>query len=78
MTKKILFLINGLGLGNSTRCSAIIDRLIFKKCEVSVITSGNGEWFFKNKIFIKNLYIIDEIKYGSKNNKLNIFETLKE
>jgi len=77
MVKKILFLINGLGLGNSTRCSAIIERLILKKCEVSVITSGNGEWFFKNKNFIKNLYVIDEIKYGSKNNKLNIIETLK-
>ena len=78
MTKKILFLINGLGLGNSTRCSAIIEKLISKNCEVSVITSGNGEWFFQNKIFVKNLFVIDEIKYGSVNNELNILETLKE
>ena len=58
MVKKILFLINGLGLGNSTRCSAIIERLILKKCEVSVITSGNGEWFFKNKNFIKIFFLM--------------------
>lgn len=77
MSKKILFLINGLGLGNSTRCSAIIENLVKKDCEISIITSGNGEWFFKNKEYIKNLHTIEEIKYGSKNNKINIIETLK-
>ena len=77
MSKKILFLINGLGLGNSTRCSAIIESLVKKNCEISVITSGNGEWFFKNKEHIKDLYTIEAIKYGSKNNRINIFETLK-
>lgn len=77
MSKKILFLINGLGLGNSTRCLAIIEKLIEKNCEVSIITSGNGKWFFEDKDFIKNLHIIDEIKYGSKDDKINIFETLK-
>jgi len=77
MSKKILFLINGLGLGNSTRCSAIIENLVKKNCEISIITSGNGEWFFKNKDYIKNLHTIEEIKYGSKDNKINIFETLK-
>lgn len=77
MSKKVLFLINGLGLGNSTRCSAIIESLIRKNCEISIITSGNGDWFFKNKDYIKNLHTIEEIKYGSKNNKINIFETLK-
>ncbi len=77
MNKKILFLINGLGLGNSTRCLAIIEKLIEKNCEISIITSGNGEWFFQNLNFVSNLECIDEIKYGSKNNKINIFETLK-
>lgn len=77
MIKKILFLVNGLGLGNSTRCYAIIESLIKNECEVSVITSGNGEWFFKDKKEIKNLYTIDAVNYGSKDNKINIFETLK-
>ena len=52
MNRRILFLINGLGLGNSTRCLAVIEKLIEKNCEVSVITSGNGEWFFQNHIII--------------------------
>ncbi len=77
MIKKILFLINGLGLGNSTRCYAIIKSLVKNKCEVSIITSGNGEWFFQDKKEIKNLHTIEPINYGSKNNKINIFETLK-
>ena len=77
MNKKILFLINGLGLGNSTRCYAIIKSLIRKDCEISIITSGNGEWFFQDKKEITNLHTIEAINYGSKNNKINIFETLK-
>ncbi len=77
MNRKILFLINGLGLGNSTRCLAIIEKLIEKKCEVSVVTSGNGKWFFQNHNLISNLETIEEIKYGAKNNKINIIETLK-
>tara|TARA_B100001057_G_scaffold301008_1_gene301186 strand:+ start:1020 stop:2090 length:1071 start_codon:yes stop_codon:yes gene_type:complete len=77
MNKKILFLVNGLGLGNSTRCYAIIQSLIKNKCEVSIITSGNGKWFFQDKKEIKKLYTIEAINYGSKNNKINIFETLK-
>ena len=39
MNRRILFLINGLGLGNSTRCLAVIEKLIEKNYEVSVITS---------------------------------------
>ena len=45
MNKKVLFLINGLGLGNSTRCFAIIERLFQLDTDVSIITSGNGSWF---------------------------------
>ena len=55
MNKKILFLINGLGLGNSTRCFAIIERLKLLNAEISVITSGNGKWFFSDKEEIENL-----------------------
>ena len=76
MNRKILFLINGLGLGNSTRCLATIEKLI-EKNEVSVVTSGNGKWFFQNHNLISNLETIEEIKYGAKNNKINIIETLK-
>ena len=45
MDKKILFLVNGLGLGNSTRCYAIIERLKKLNNKIYIVTSGNGEWF---------------------------------
>ena len=41
--KKILFIVNGLGLGNSTRCESIIESLIFKGKTIDIITSGNGK-----------------------------------
>ena len=41
MSKKILFLVNGLGLGNSIRCYSIIERLKKQNNEITVVTSGN-------------------------------------
>ncbi len=75
MNKKVLFLINGLGLGNSTRCFAIIQRLYLLDTDVSIITSGNGSWFFLGKKEIKNLLEIDSFKYGEKNGKINTLNT---
>ena len=76
MNKKILFLVNGLGLGNSIRCYSIIERLKRHNNEITVITSGNGEWFFKKKKEINNLYFNDPIYYGSNNNKISVSKTL--
>ena len=75
MNKKVLFLINGLGLGNSTRCFAIIERLFQLDTDVSIITSGNGSWFFLGKKEIKNLVEIESFKYGEKNGKINTLNT---
>ena len=75
--KKILFLVNGLGLGNSIRIYSIIQRLKFKNVGIYVVTSGNGEWFYKNLEDIDGLFYIDEIYYGSKNDKISISNTLK-
>lgn len=49
MSKRCLFLINGLGLGNSTRCFAVMEHLIEAGMEVHVLTSGNGLEFFRGK-----------------------------
>ena len=75
--KKIVFLVNGLGLGNSIRIYSIIQRLKMKNTEINVITSGNGEWFYKNLKELKNLYFINSIHYGAKNKKISILNTLK-
>tara|TARA_B100000780_G_C21120711_1_gene453916 strand:+ start:1410 stop:2486 length:1077 start_codon:yes stop_codon:yes gene_type:complete len=76
MKKKILFLINGLGLGNSTRCFAIIQRLKKLDNDISIVTSGNGKWFFDKKKEIDNLYFNEPIHYGAINNELSIKKTL--
>jgi len=46
--KKLLFLVNGLGLGNSTRCEALIRELLDEGYSISVATSGNGLRYFEN------------------------------
>ena len=61
--KKILFLINGLGLGNSTRCHSIIQQLLKKKIKIGAVLSQNSFWYFKkNKIPIE-IYNIDQMQY---------------
>ena len=72
--KKVVFIVNGLGLGNSTRCYAVIERLAEKGVEVHVITSGNGLWFFSDKP-VASLLAIEELKYGSRKGQISIFET---
>ena len=76
MNKKILFLINGLGLGNSIRCFSIIQRLRKSETEISIVCSGNSAWFFKDKINTENFFEIDQIQYGKKGNNLSIYNTL--
>ena len=75
--KKILFLVNGLGLGNSIRIYSIIQRLKKENAELYVVTSGNGKWFYSNLKEIKELFHINEIYYGAKNVKISITNTLK-
>lgn len=74
--KKILFLVNGLGLGNSIRIYALIERLKKNDIECNIITSGNGKWFFSNLIDEKFLNFIEPINYGSINKKLSAVKTI--
>ena len=74
--KKILFLINGLGLGNSIRIYAIIERLNKNNTECHIITSGNGKWFFSGLIDNNHLNFIEPINYGSINKKLSTLKTI--
>ena len=72
---KIRFIVNGLGLGNSTRCHAIIQRLNSMDVETSVATSGNGLWYFKNKSEITRLDELKAIHYGAKEGQISIIKT---
>jgi UDP:flavonoid glycosyltransferase YjiC (YdhE family) len=73
---KVLFLTNGLGLGNSTRCDAIIQQLHKRGAEVEMITSGNGMWYFSNRTEITALHEIRSLAYGSKDGAISIARTL--
>jgi predicted glycosyltransferase len=44
--KKILFIVNGAGLGNATRCDAIIEELV-NSFDITVICSGNSYNYLK-------------------------------
>lgn len=77
--KKILFLANGLGMGNSTRCYAVIEKLIEKGAIIDVMTSGNGVKFFSKKQGkeINRLFETKSFKYAKDSSgKLSAFKTI--
>ena len=76
--KKLLFIVNGLGMGNATRCESIIERLIDKKIDIEILTSGNGLQYFKDRGYVSKLYELSALYYGSKNGQLSIWRTLFE
>ena len=55
MNKTFLFMVNGLGMGNSTRCYSIVQHLAETGAEIHVLTSGNCLEFFKGKKEIVSL-----------------------
>jgi hypothetical protein len=76
-TTRILFLVNGLGLGNSTRCHAVIQRLLDYGAEIQVVTSGNGLWYFKSVPTIAKLHEVESLYYGVKDGRISIARTLR-
>ena len=74
---KVLFLVNGLGMGNSTRCYSIIERLAETGLKIDVMTSGNGLFFFSEKKEINRIIEINEFYYAKeKSGKLSILRTI--
>lgn len=77
MAKKsvILFAVNGLGMGNSTRCHVVIQRLA-AEAEVHVITSGNGLFFLKDRPEISSLSATPPLAYAFSGDGVNALGTL--
>ena len=73
---KILFLINGYGLGNSTRCHAIIQHL-HKDFEIDVFVYGNSLKYFKQVSEVNQIFKGASIEYTLKNGKIKFFTTIK-
>jgi hypothetical protein len=72
-----LFLINGLGLGNSTRCHAVIQQLAGMGCRVHVLTSGNGLAYFQNRDCIESLTEMESFYYSGTGRGISGWSTLK-
>ena len=75
---RILMLVNGLGLGNSTRCHAVIQRLRAAGAEIEVVTSDNGLWFFADKPEIGRVSEIPSLRYGQAQGRISIAATLAQ
>ncbi|MFM9941881.1 MAG: glycosyltransferase family protein [Hyphomicrobiaceae bacterium] len=73
---RVLLLVNGLGLGNSTRCHAIVQRLTERGAEVAIITSGNGKWYFEGRQDAGQIHGIEAFYYASHNGRISIPRTL--
>jgi len=71
----ILFAINGLGMGNSTRCHVVIQRLA-AEADVHVITSGNGLFFFKDRPGITSLTEMPALAYAFSGDGVSTLGTL--
>lgn len=72
---RVLMLVNGLGLGNSTRCHAIIQRLRENGAQICVITSGNGKWYFEDRADVPDIRGIEAFYYASHNGRISIPRT---
>ncbi|HEY2573554.1 MAG TPA: glycosyltransferase family protein [Verrucomicrobiaceae bacterium] len=72
-----LFLINGLGMGNSTRCHAVIEHLAAAGCAVHVLTSGNGLKYFQDRDGVTSLNEMVSLYYSGSNGGVSGWATLK-
>jgi len=72
-----LFIINGLGLGNSTRCYAVMEHLAQQGFRIHVLTSGNGLKFFHDKNCIESLTPMESFYYSGKDGGVSGWSTFK-
>ncbi len=61
--KKISIILSGLGMGNSSRCEAVIQQLLLidPQLELSIFTWGNGTMYFQSVLdnYSSNIVLID-------------------
>jgi UDP:flavonoid glycosyltransferase YjiC (YdhE family) len=73
---RILFLVSGLGLGNSTRCHAVMQRLLRHGAEMQIVTAGNGLWYFRAMPELAQAHEVESLYYGVKDGRISIARTL--
>ncbi len=77
VSRSCLFVINGLGMGNSTRCYAVMEHLAEAGSHIHVLTSGNGLTFFQDKNCIESMTSMESFFYSSKGGRISGWSTLK-
>ena len=75
--KRILFLVNGYGLGNSTRTHSIIQH-IYQKYKIDIFGYGNSIEYFKQIPQVENIFQSLPMEYGLKNGKIDFFRTVRK
>ena len=67
---KVLFVVNGLGLGNSTRCLSIIRYLKTLGHECDVLCSGMARTFFEqNRSEVDQLHFQEGLGYSNEGSR---------
>jgi UDP:flavonoid glycosyltransferase YjiC (YdhE family) len=77
MSRNCLFAINGLGMGNSTRCHAVMEHLAEAGVNLHVLTSGNGLAYFQGKAGIKSLTGMESFFYSGRDGGISGWSTLR-
>ena len=75
--KRILFLVNGYGLGNSTRIHSIIQYIdqINQNYKFDIFGYGNSVQYFKQVPEVQNIFENFPLKYGLKEGKIDFIRT---
>lgn len=76
MSTRVLFLVNGLGLGNATRCHAVMQRLVDHGATVEAACSGNGFWYLDGREELAEVHELEALRYGSTDGALSVWGTL--
>ena len=74
--KRVVFLVNGLGLGNATRCHAIIKKLGEAGVACEVATSGNGLWYFRQQRDVGEPVELRSLHYGTAHDRISVVRTI--
>lgn len=73
--KRILFLVNGYGLGNSTRIHGIIQN-IPEDYTIDILADGNSLKYFKQVSRVSSLFQGVSVEYGIKKGRIDFWFTL--
>ena len=75
---KILFIVNGLGLGNATRCDSLIQQMDHGRTSFDVVTSGNGVGYFEKRDYVNIALEMKSLEYKKGGDgRLSILQTLR-